>query len=224
MAKGPSEIGGIKRSPPVRTITKQQAVRHLIHAAVRMIAAAEDPFAIHLLIQSADKLLIDFAKRSGKSLAHEWTDLIKPEYRQPVMRLIRETYNYLKHADTDHDEALHVGDIAESNVLQLAICVVNYHALFGEMTNHMSLLFACAQIVLPNGFVMQKDRAGFDLALTPISTLPFGEFFNLDLWQDPLTAQVLPNLAEERAEDLQDNERLFVTKIGDFPINLSRDQ
>ena len=132
MVKAPQEIAGIKRLAPRRRITKRQAVRHLIHAAVRMVAAAEDPFAIHLVIQSADKLLIDLSKRLKKPLAHDWVENIKDEYRSPLMAVFRETYNFLKHADNDHDEELHVGSIAESNVLQLAVCIVNYHALFGE--------------------------------------------------------------------------------------------
>jgi hypothetical protein len=129
MAKAPQEIAGIKRLAPRRRLTKKQAVRHLIHAAVRMIAAAEDPFAIHLIIQSADKLLIDLSKRLKKPLAHDWVENLKDEYRKPLMAVFRETYNFLKHADSDHDEELHVGSIAESNVLQLAVCTANYHAL-----------------------------------------------------------------------------------------------
>lgn len=43
---------------------KQEAVKHLLHAAIRLLGAREDPFAIHLLIQSADKLLIDLAKHA----------------------------------------------------------------------------------------------------------------------------------------------------------------
>jgi hypothetical protein len=119
MAKAPTEIAGIKRLTPLRRITKRKAIRHLIHAAVRMIAAAEDPFAIHLVVQSADKLLIDLSKRLKKPLAHDWVEQIKDEYRSPLMAVFRETYNFLKHADKDHDEELHVGSIAESNILQL---------------------------------------------------------------------------------------------------------
>jgi hypothetical protein len=59
----------LPRNQPRRALTKKQALRHLIHAAVRMISSGEDPFATHILIQSADKLLIDLAKRSGRSLS-----------------------------------------------------------------------------------------------------------------------------------------------------------
>jgi hypothetical protein len=55
-------------------LTKNQAVRHLLHAAVRLIVAGEDPFATHMLIQSAEKLLIDLAKHSpsGK-VKYDWS-------------------------------------------------------------------------------------------------------------------------------------------------------
>ena len=61
-----------------------------------MIAAAEDPFAIHLIIQSADKLLIDLSKRLKKPLKLNWAENIKDEYRSPLMAVFRETYNFLK--------------------------------------------------------------------------------------------------------------------------------
>jgi hypothetical protein len=218
MAKAPQEIAGIKRRAPRRRITKKQAVRHLIHAAVRMIAAAEDPFAIHLIIQSADKLLIDLSKRLKRPLAHDWVENIKDEYRAPLIVVFRETYNFLKHADNDHDEELHVGSIAESNILQLAVCTANYYALFGEITDHMRLLFTFAKLVLPEGFVMPDQRAIFDAAVPKLAGMRFGEFFNMDLWNDPMVTQEWPGLTAERRQDLQDNAELFSTFIGDFPL------
>src|SRR5258705_5373945 len=150
----------LPRHPPRRALTKKQALRHLIHAAVRMISLGEDPFATHILIQSADKLLIDLAKRSDKSLSFRWDDpkIIKPEFRDALIKLHRETFNFFKHADLDHDKTLHVGDIANSTVLQLGACVVNYHGLFAEMTDHMRLAWSLAKLVFPKGFVMEVER------------------------------------------------------------------
>jgi hypothetical protein len=93
MARAKIKLPG--RLPPKRTITKRQAVRHLIHSAARMIAAGEDPFGIHLLVQSADKLLIDIAKRTGRTLAFNWGEFVKPEYKDAVLDVIRETSNFL---------------------------------------------------------------------------------------------------------------------------------
>jgi hypothetical protein len=160
MAKARTKLPG--RLPPKRTITKQQAVRHLIHSAIRMIAAREDPFAIQLLIQSADKLLIDLAKKAGRKLAFNCGEFLKPEYKDAALDAIRETSNFLKHADRDHDETLHVGDIAKTNVLQIGICIVNYHSLFGHRTDHMRLMFIVAQLVNPDGFVHPELKKTFD--------------------------------------------------------------
>ena len=77
---------------PKRTLTKKQAIRHLIHAAVRMIAAGS-PFAIHLLTHSADKLLIDLAKKAWAEAGLQWGAFVKPEYKNAIIDAIRETYN-----------------------------------------------------------------------------------------------------------------------------------
>ena len=92
----------ISRLPPERTLDKQEAVRHLIHAATRMLAAKEDPFAIHVLIQSADKLLIDLSRKLGRPVPFNWEQFIKPQYRKTFLEIHRETFNFFKHADGLH--------------------------------------------------------------------------------------------------------------------------
>ena len=64
---------------PRRNLDKREAVRHLIHTAIRLIAKMEDPFAIHLLVQSAEKLLHDMAEKQNKLLRVYWEDYIKEE-------------------------------------------------------------------------------------------------------------------------------------------------
>jgi hypothetical protein len=218
MTKPPNEIAGIRRAEPRRRMSKQQALRHLIHSAVRMIAAREDPFAIHLVVQSADKLLIDLSKKLGKTLALEWADNIKEEYRGPLIAVFRETYNFLKHANTDHDEMLHVGSIAESNILQLAVACANYHSLFGEWTDHMKLLFNFAKLVMPDGFVLEADRPVFDAVTPKLADMRFEEFFNLELWDDLMVTPAFPNLVRERDEDLRDNTEFFGTTFRQFAV------
>jgi hypothetical protein len=55
----------IERNPPRRYLDKQEAIRHLVHG---LIMAKEDPFVIQLVAHSADKLLIDVAKKMGTPL------------------------------------------------------------------------------------------------------------------------------------------------------------
>jgi hypothetical protein len=188
-----------------------------------MLLAGEDPFATHLLIQSADKLLIDLAKRSPtKHLAMDWTKFMKPEYKDALIEVFRETYNFLKHANKDHDQTLHVGDIAISNVLQLGACIVNYQALFGELTDHMRVSFAIARLVFPDGFVDDGTRPSFDDAVAGLSDYTLGEFIS-GLRATGLAATAFPNLAAERAEDLQDVTPFFNQPFAKMS-HLSEDQ
>jgi hypothetical protein len=140
-----------ERDPPKRYLDKGEAIRHLIHAAVRMIAAGEDPFAIHLLIQSAEKLLIDVAKKRGDVLAFDWEDWIKPEYQSEFFTLHRETYNFFKHADRDTRD-LPVNNIAEANACFLAMAIENYRAVFGVITEHMKIFRSSRGFGSQNGF------------------------------------------------------------------------
>jgi hypothetical protein len=52
------------REPPLRYISKREGVRHVLHAAIRCVFYGEDPFAIHLLGQSAEKVLLDLLKNA----------------------------------------------------------------------------------------------------------------------------------------------------------------
>jgi hypothetical protein len=212
MAKAKAKL---PRNPPKHTITKQQAVRHLIHSAGRMIAAREDPFAIHLLIQSADKLLIDLAKKKGQKLRFNWDEFIKPEYKDALIQSIRETYNFFKHADKDHDSNLYVGEIAKTNILQLGLCIVNYTSLFGEWTDHMKFLFYVAKVVSPGGFVQQDQRVQFDAVITRFNDITLAGLLR-DWWDDPQLGRLLPNLRLEKIDDLQDTMPLYDTPVSDI--------
>jgi hypothetical protein len=69
---------------PSRTLDKQEAIRHLIHTAIRLIAKRENPFAVHVLVHSADRLLIDIAKQQGRELSVDLETYVKPEYRKEL--------------------------------------------------------------------------------------------------------------------------------------------
>jgi hypothetical protein len=83
-----------ERVPPEREIDK-------IQASVRMLFWEEDPFALHLICQSCDKLINDCMKAAGITSRGDFADRIKPEYLSNFYTIYRETYNYFKHADAD---------------------------------------------------------------------------------------------------------------------------
>jgi hypothetical protein len=143
----------------IRKINKEEAIRHLIHCAVRMVAAKEDPFAIHLLIHSAEKLLMDVSKQMGKKLVFNWEDYLAKGKASQFFNFHRETYNFFKHADRDFDKELAVPEIAPMNIAFLFVCAENYRKLFDRDTDHMLLISSFMQVVAPPNFRLAEPRS-----------------------------------------------------------------
>jgi hypothetical protein len=183
------------------TLNKQQAQRHLIHAAVRLMAAREGPLAVQLLVQSADKLQIDIASRTGKKLAFQLDALIKPEYKAQVRRRERQLFNFLKHAD-----------LVEINLLALGACVLNYHALYGAWTDHMKVILTLVRLVFPQGFYDEEGLPSFTSAAVGFSERTPTEYFQ-GLWEEGDIARIFPNLIDERNDDIEDTFAFYDTNI-----------
>jgi hypothetical protein len=186
---------------PRRWIDKQEAVRHLMHTSIRLIIKQEDPFAIHLLINSADKMLIDLSKKIGTELRMNWEDYIKPEFHGQFFKKIRETYNYLKHADEDYAVELPVRDIMMINVLTLFFCTANYSKLFGEVTDHMTLFLVFVMHVMPQIITPELEQKSGLLKEMRITQGMTPDFFFETFKENQDT---LPRFGREVAKDLQD--------------------
>jgi hypothetical protein len=186
---------------PRRHIDKHEAIRHLIHAGVRMIMNEEDPFAIHVIVHSADKMILDVAKKRGVLLNADWKVYIKDEYHKEFFAKHRESYNYLKHADEDFNDELPVHDIMMLNVMTLFIAIANYTELFRECTSHMILYQAFIMSLSPA--IIKKDGPMADELLRNAELVQastpraFFEWFKENLGS-------LPKFSGEVAEDLRD--------------------
>jgi hypothetical protein len=111
-------------------------------------------------------LLIDVAKNTNKKLAFNFADYLKPDLKTLVLKIFRETYNFFKHADKDHNDRLPVSEIAKMNLLQLAVCAGNYKSVYGEMTDHMLLIYPMSRLTFPDGFEMGDQKQIFDDGFT----------------------------------------------------------
>jgi hypothetical protein len=186
--------------PARRTMNKQEAIRRLLHTSVRMVMNMEDPFAMHLLVHSADRMLIDIAKKQNKLLRMDWEDYIKPEYHKAFFQRHRETYNYLKHANNDFANELPVRDIAMMNVMQLFMACMNYRAVFDETTDHVTL-FAIfmfnimPQVIIPDG--IGKEIIKNVKATESMTPKAFFEAFEGN-------SEMLPRFWIEASKDMQD--------------------
>jgi len=204
-----------EREPPERYLDKDEAIRHLIHAAVRMTAMGEDPFAIHMLIQSTEKLLIDLAKKRSVALAFDWEDVIKPEYKQEFFKFHRETYNFLKHADKDTAD-LPVHNIAERNAVALAMAIENYLTMFGTITEHMRIYRFFMRFWKPKWFLSSMDasipsekREFFNDAMTVLRGATPVEFFKA-LIENPTSNETF---RRERNADVSDGIQFYSTPL-----------
>jgi hypothetical protein len=86
----------VTRKLPQRTIGKKAAVRHLIHAAIRMTMANEDAFAIHLLAQSPDKLLIDLSKPYWEGVGVGLGRIPAPGIQIPFLRTSSRDFQFFQ--------------------------------------------------------------------------------------------------------------------------------
>lgn len=193
-----------EREEPRRYLDKQEAIRHLVHGAIRLVLSKEDPFVIHLVVHSADKLLIDVAKKKGTYLELDWELYIKDEYHKRFFKDYRETYNYFKHADSDFNKQLPVHDIAMLNVMAVFLCAVNYTKLFQISSHHVRVYFWFIQTLMPH-LVKVPDPKFQEAWQSALETAFFNatplEFFKLiSDHADKFSLK----LDEELAFDLQD--------------------
>jgi cAMP phosphodiesterase len=184
-----------------------------------MIAVAEDPFAIQLLIKSAEQILIGVAKRTNRNLIWNWAEIVKPAFKKTFINSDRKTTNYLKHADQDHMDKLVIGDIAEDNIVDIAICAMNYSALFDHMTDHMRMICHIARYVWPDFFVGPDSRAVFDIAVSKVKNTTLADYL-VRLRNDDQIKATLPHFEAEKSNDLQDTLVLYATRMAD----LARDE
>jgi hypothetical protein len=185
------------REPPLRYIGKREGVGHVLHAAIRSVFYGEDPFAIHLLGQSAEKVLLDLLENA--KIEDPFFSQLKPEMRSEFFEFYREPYNFLKHADRDSDGKLGVRNIVASNDILLLCCIFRYGVLFGSPTQHMrvfSMFFGLfypgtVDLNLPDDMKKRVDAIGS----------PTRGGLLTQIWSD---WQRDPTLQRERQEDLND--------------------
>jgi hypothetical protein len=181
---------------PLRYIGKKEGVRHVLHAAIRSVFYGEDPFAIHLLGQSAEKVLLDLLKNA--KIEDPIFSLIKPEMRSEFFEYYREPYNFLKHADEDSDGKLRVHNIVASNDLLLYCCILRYGVLFGSGTLHMRVFAQFVGSFYPK--IAEVDWPNMKRLVETIGSLTRGEQLG-HIWS---VWQKNPDLQQERQEDLND--------------------
>ena len=93
-------------------ITKLDAARRQIDAAVRLYFEEGDEIAVQTLVGAAHILIIDLSR--AEAVASILDRYIVPKYRWEFEGAIRAPQNFLKHAQKDHDKTFDFNHIPPS--------------------------------------------------------------------------------------------------------------
>jgi len=172
-------------------ITKQAAAQRQLDAAIRILFAGEDVFAVHTIVSAAHNVLTDLDNKSGKSaLALYAETLSKLQNEHPGIPLPPDTEkfkwwlqqknrwsgaNFLKHADSDSRRALDPSTLSTDHLL-LEACSI-YRNIGLEPTHEMNVFGRWHLAIYPS---QEEDRIvikhGDVSELTRDEQLEFGEF------------------------------------------------
>jgi len=201
---------------PDRLLNKEQGVRQILHAAIRMTLNGEDAYATHILVRAADTVIGDLHKRRGIVDPLSFSNYVRPEYLQEFMAVHNETYNFLKHGHLSHDGAVPIHSIVLSNDILLWMDAVRFNNLFGHFTYHMQIYTQLIRALHPHFVIWETaEAAEAYLALrTKAEHLSRGEMLeaaNYGYERDP-------RFLAEKKEDLIDVRQANLTRMKKFEL------
>ncbi len=176
-------------------ITKIDAARRQLEAAIKLFFHEGDPVAIHTLVRAAVGIIDPIQKLHGKigpitSTEELFEQYVKDEYLQSVRKKHRTPQNFFKHADKDPDAILNF----DSSVIELELffAINGYQSITGDVTALMMLMRTWIYQSMPGMFKHEREARLF--AMASMSIRAFGwrksEFFD----------QLLPTMVRIRSD------------------------
>lgn len=129
-------------------IGKLEAAKRQLETATILYFNEKDPISIHTLAAAAHQVIADLNKKAGgKPLILEGA-IIKEEYKEEFIKMIREAKNFFKHADIDQDKVLDFNPAANDYYL-LDACE-GYELLTGEKNPYFIIYRGWFHYIHPN--------------------------------------------------------------------------
>lgn len=92
------------------TVTRQQTAREEIDLAIHLLMTDGSLICANLLAWAAVDMMKGVAAREGKTMMADWmADRIIPDRKKEWFGLLKEHYNFAKHADRDPDKTVNLG-------------------------------------------------------------------------------------------------------------------
>lgn len=123
-------------------LTKLNAAKREINAAIRMFFIEEDPIAVQAVAAGGLQIISDLASKKGVSVGIEsFLDAIIEERRDEFRQLMRKPQNFLKHADRKDDENAVLEFNVESVEIYLLLASQAFQTFTGRHTPETRIFY-----------------------------------------------------------------------------------
>ncbi|UAJ09137.1 hypothetical protein [Polymorphobacter megasporae] len=124
------------------TLTKRSVARNQIDAAVHQIFVHKNYVAANTLSLAAAEILESLAKIAGKrTMFTEFYDRIQPEHLKTVKGMVKDVYNFSKHADRDAHQEI-TGFKPQVAIMNAWMEIVSYGVVYNQRSPEMFVLYS----------------------------------------------------------------------------------
>lgn len=139
-----------------KEITKPEAARRQVDAAISMLFRNDDPLAVHTVAMAAFRILRDLAKSHGRE--HTLDSMIRPGMEKKFWGEFNNAASFLKHADRDPNGVLSPFS-DDTNDTLLVIACTYYELLGNQWTLEMGVLMSWYVSLHPDSLSNSLDPA-----------------------------------------------------------------
>lgn len=142
----PEEVPGLRR------VTKIEAARRQLGAAIELWFRDGDAVSIHTLVYAAHEIIHRaFRRRGFRGLMFD-SPVIRDEHREAFNLFLKEDANFFKHAEREQDEAAYIDFHEGRNVLFLVVCTHGLQRMGEALTDVESAFIFWIYLQFPEWF------------------------------------------------------------------------
>jgi hypothetical protein len=163
-------------------VSKLEAARRQLDCAIQLWFLDGDEVSIHTLAAAAHQIIHDIKAhhREKRELLYD-TSRVKPEHRKEWIRLLKESANFFKHADSDSDPATQIQFSPFGNLMFIVFSIMGLGMVGAATSYQMNALIVWLSIHEPNlisgEFIKRLTEASGIEDFEDIERLPKHEFF-----------------------------------------------
>jgi hypothetical protein len=135
-----------------KPLTKLEVAERHILTAVQMVTLEQSPVSVHVVVKSAEEILLSLGKTAAIKLPMDFLSYIRPAHRKHVQAKMKEAYNFFKHADRDPRATLsaeRLVKLPELNDMVLMASIEHYRSLAKGIEPYMSLYLVVVMAIYP---------------------------------------------------------------------------